>query len=307
MVHHVGVGDGQYHTGVVAARWLSGRSEPAIEPVLQIDHIRRAVHRHLGIHSMVCRERYHAAQRFQLAQVAVHHGVEVVRAARAGRELVLDVVGGGEVHYIGPVLVHQLHAGRENKLGQVRAVDAGHGFADQAEHIGDAIDLLRNLVRLFGREADAAHLVAQQRPQFVLGRDHGDRLAGVGQRGQKGRRAQPFGVVHHHLGAAGGVEQVVAADAMHAGWHAGHDGQVVGVGEAGYHAFRDQTGAVGQGLFEPGHMAGRDGLGQIIGLATVHANHHGWLRWQLVAALVHVQHGRFLSCQAVDGPPSARG
>ena len=91
------------------------------------------------------------------------------------------------------------------------------------------------------------------------------------------RRAQPLRVVHHHLGAAGDVEQVVAADAVHRRRRAGHDRQVVRVGEARHHAVGDQRRALGQRALQPRHVAGGHGLGEVVGLAAVDADDHGGL------------------------------
>ena len=284
VVHHIGVGDGQDDSG-------GGGTQPGVEPVLQVDHIRLAVHAHLGVHAVVSGEGDHAAHCVKLSQVAVHHGVEGVGAGGAGRVLVLDVVGGGQVHHIGAALLHQLDAGGKDKLGQVGAVDAGQGLAHQRQHVVDTVVFDRGLVGFFGREADASHLVPEQGAQFVLGCHHRQRQAGIGQCRQQGGRAQPFGVIHHDLHVVGHVVQVVAANAMHAGWHAGHDGQVVGVGEGGHHAVGHQRGTVGQRSLQPGHLAICYSLGQVVGLAPVDADHHGGRAWQLVGSAVDMDGG----------------
>jgi hypothetical protein len=66
VVHHVGIGDRQDHARDAGA-------QPAVEPVLQVDHVGRAVHAHLGVHAVVGRQRDHAAQASSSLQVAVHH------------------------------------------------------------------------------------------------------------------------------------------------------------------------------------------------------------------------------------------
>ena len=53
---------------------------------------------------------------------------------------------------------------------------------------------------------------------------------------KQSRYAQELGIVHHHFGIAGGVVEVVTTDTVYARWHAGDNGQVVGIGEAGNHA-----------------------------------------------------------------------
>ncbi len=59
------------------------------------------------------------------------------------------------------------------------------------------------------------------------------RMPAVGHRRENRRRAQPLRIVHHHFGVRFDVEQVVAADAMHGGWSAGDDRQVVGLVKLG--------------------------------------------------------------------------
>src|SRR3546814_8488594 len=67
----------------------------------------------------------------------VHHGVEVVGAVAARRVLVLDVVGGGEVHEVGPHGLHQLHARREDEFRQVGGIDARQRLAGQRQQSVD--------------------------------------------------------------------------------------------------------------------------------------------------------------------------
>ena len=163
VVHHVGVGNGQDHAGLSTGRFLPGLgAQPAVKPVLQVDHLRRAVHGHFGVHAMVGGNGNHAAQLLQLRQVAVHHGVKTVGPRSARRVFVLHVVGGAEVHQVRAAGFHQRHTGGKYKLGQVGAVDTGQGLAYQTQHFVDAIHSQRHLVGLFGRKTDAFHLVAQQ-------------------------------------------------------------------------------------------------------------------------------------------------
>ena len=94
----------------------------------------------------------------------------------------------------------------------------------------------------------------------------------------------------------GDVEQVVAADAVHRRRHAGHDRQVVRVGEARDHAVGDQHRAGGEHLLQPRHVAVRDRLGDVVGLAAVDADDDGGLVGQAVAAAVDVRSSRCLLC-----------
>ena len=47
----------------------------------------------------------------------------------------------------------------------------------------------------------------EQRAQLVLGGDHGDLRAGIGERGEDGAGAQILRVVHHHFGAGVSVSK----------------------------------------------------------------------------------------------------
>ncbi len=58
----------------------------------------------------------------------------------------LDIVGGGQVHDVGPVAPHDLHPGLENKFGQFGAVDRRDFHAHHVEHVFDAVFLQAGLV-----------------------------------------------------------------------------------------------------------------------------------------------------------------
>ena len=115
------------------------------------------------------------------------------------------------------------------------------------------------------------------------------------------RRAQPLRVVHHHLGARGDVEQVVAADAVHRRRHAGDDRQVVRVGEARDHAVGGEHRAGGEHLLHPRRVAVRHRLGDVVGLAAVDADDDGGLVGQAVAAAVDVRSSGRLLCGRLGG------
>jgi len=200
--------------------------------------------------------------------------------------LVLDVVRGAQVHHVRATGLHELHAGGEDELRQARAVDVRHAHAHQVQHASDAVVGLGHGIGLFGGKTDALHALAQQAAQLVLGRHHGAALTRAGQRREDGGCAQPLRIVHHHLGAGSGVEQVVAADAVHAGRRARDDAQVVGIGEGGHHAVGDECGAFGQHARHPGHVAAKGGLGQVIGLAAVHTDDDDRGLGQPIAAAV---------------------
>jgi len=64
------------------------------------------------------------------------------------------------------------------------------------------------------------------------------------------------------------------ADAVDGGRRAGHDGDVVWIRERGDHGVDDSRRAAGERGRKPGHRAGLDGSGDIVGLAAVHADDH---------------------------------
>ena len=83
-------------TGVLAALWLNERS-------LTVSKLVGIV---LGFHAMIRGYRQHCSQLVHARKVAIHHIVERVCGIRTRCMLVLDVVGGGEIH---DVRVHGLH------------------------------------------------------------------------------------------------------------------------------------------------------------------------------------------------------
>ena len=95
-----------------------------------------------------------------------------------------------------------------------------------------------------------------------------------------------FGIVHHHLFPAVGIEEVVAADAVLGRRPAGDDREVVRVGEGRHDAVGQKVRALGQHLAEPRRAAGLDGALDVAGLRAVDADHDGGLARQAVAAAV---------------------
>ncbi len=85
--------------------------------------------------------------------------------------------------------------------------------------------------------------MAEELAQLVLRRDHGHLGAGRGECRQDGADPQVTRVIHHDFLAALRIEEVIAADPMHGRRHTGHDGQIVGIGEARHDAVGDETGA----------------------------------------------------------------
>ena len=281
VVHHIGVGNGQQHAGAFMAQSL-------VQRILQECHLRAAQRIGLGVHAVVGGDTDHRTHGVQLAQVAIHHGVEGIGIGRARRVLVLHIVGGGQIHQIRPLAAHQHHASGKHEFRQVGAIDRRQRQAHLRQHIGDAVRFQAGLVCMLCRKADAFELVAQQGAQLVLGGYHGHFQALPGHGGQHRGGAQIAGIVHQHFGVLLGVVEVVAANAMHAGWCAGDDGQVVGVGEGGHHAVAREHCAFGLQAFEEGGHAGLHGLVDVFLLAAVNADDHDRGPGQLVAALVDV-------------------
>jgi hypothetical protein len=111
-MHHVGVRDRQDHARDALA-------EPLVGQILQVDHVRFAVFQMLVVHAVVGGEHQHGAGRIELADVAVHHGVERVRHLGARRGLVLHVVGGREIHQVRPLALEDRDAGRHHEFGEI--------------------------------------------------------------------------------------------------------------------------------------------------------------------------------------------
>ena len=83
---HVGIGNRQDDAGPAGA-------ELAIQFVLEVDHVRRAIRPRLVVHAMVGGDADDGSQRRQTPERIVQPRVEIVDLRRAGRVLVLDVVG----------------------------------------------------------------------------------------------------------------------------------------------------------------------------------------------------------------------
>ena len=229
--------------------------------------------------------------RIELGHVAVHHGVEVVGDRRAGRVLVLDVVGGREIHDLRPVALHQLDAGGEHELRQAGAVDVRHVHADQGV---DVLDAVLGQGRLVGfLRGEAAGLAGAQlqplprRPRSLsLAVMTAMRQPARWKAGNSVSTRRNFGSFIITSLPAVGIEEVVAANAVHGGRLAGDDGEVVGVGEAGHDAVGQQAGALRQHLAEPRRAAGLDGALDVAGLRAVDADHDDGLLGQAIAAAV---------------------
>ena len=121
-------------------RMTRAASDPASRRARFADRRRRAV---LGVvlwlHAVVGGQRERGATRIELAQDNRPSSVESVRHRRAGRVLVLDVVGGREIHDVGPIGFEQLDAGGKDELAQLGAVDRRQRHADEVEHVVDAV------------------------------------------------------------------------------------------------------------------------------------------------------------------------
>src|SRR5690606_1805297 len=219
VVRGVGVGGGQHHPG-------GARAVPVVQQALRVDHVGFAVGVGLAVHAVVGGDHQHRAQFVDPPEVAVQHGVEVVGDRGAGGVLVLDVVGQRDVGEVGAVALQDLGAGGHRELAQPGAVHLGQVHADQVQDVLDAVVGEGGGVGLLRGEAHAAaaQAPAEQAAQLVLGGDHRDRAAGLGEGGEQGGGAQQPRVVHHHLFAAVRVVEVVSADPVHRGRDAGGDG-----------------------------------------------------------------------------------
>ena len=150
----------------------------------------------------------------------------------------------------------------------------------------------RRLVRLLRREAAGLarrqlEALAQQAAQLVLGGDHGDAAAGALERREQRLDPQELRASFIITSLPDfGIEEVVAADAMHLGRPAGDDREVVGIGEGRHHAVGDQAGALCQHPGEPRRAAGLDGALDVAGLRAVDADHDGRPPRQTIAAAV---------------------
>ena len=284
VMHHVRIGDRQDD----ARRALA---EPLVGQRLQVDDVRLLVRQMLVVHAVIGGEHQHGAGRVELADIAVHHRVERIREVRAGRRLVLHVVGGREIHQVGALALEDRDAGRHDEFGQVGRIDLGQRLADARQQVADAVVLHRRLVGLLGRERDGAagghvEVLAEHRAQLVLGGDDRDLGAGVVERLHDGRRAQEARVVHHHFLARRAVVEVVAGNAVHRRRTAGDDRHVVRVGEARHRGERGEVRAV---LHQPREIRREAGLDRALDVARLRAveadDHRRRLREAIVAAV----------------------
>ena len=216
----------------------------------------------------------------KLAQVCVHHRVEGIGANRARRIFVLHVIGGRQIHEIGPHAAQQFDTGGEDELRQFGRIDIGYAHADQPTDIGDAVfgevHLAGSLRREGHRRTIEEQALAEQQAELVLRRDHGDARPLFLEGFENRRRPQPFRVVHHRLLAGGRIDEIIAADAVDSGRLAGSDRQVVGIGEARDHRMAPQVGTLGDDAPEVRHQSGRHRHFHIGGLAAIATDDDEW-------------------------------
>ena len=280
VMNHIGVGDRQDHPG-------PRRAEPVIQQLLQVNHPRPAGLVMFRVHAVIGGQRDGAAECVELGPVAVHHGVEGVRIVGARRVLVLNIVGCREIGDVRAPTLHQGNTSGEYELAEIGAVDRGQRPAGHPEHVLDAIVIEGRLIRLFRRKTDSPQFVAEQPAQLVLGGDHGDPGAGVGEGGENGAAAQHRRIVHHHLGVGLPIVEIVSGDTVNSGWHPGDDRQVVRIGEARHDAVGDSVDAAGARPGEPGHRPGGDRGIHVVGLGAIDADHHQGRSRPCIAASVH--------------------
>ena len=230
----------------------------------------------LVLHAVVGDDDDDGAAGVEFAQILVHHGVEAVGAFRARRIFVLHVVGGGEIHEVRLHAGEQLDARGEDEFRELRRIDVRHAHAGEAAGIRDAVVLHVHLVGLLGGEGDRRAVedeaLAEEQAELVLGRHHGDLGTRLLEGFEDGGGAEPLGIVHHRLLAGGGIDEVVAADAVDGGRAAGDDREVVGVGEARDHRVAPAVLALGDDALEVRHQALLHGDFHVGGLAAVTAD-----------------------------------
>ena len=111
---------------------------------------------------MVGRQHDRGVQRIEPSEIAVEHRGEFIGSRRAGGGLVLDVVGGRQVHDVRTLPLEQRNAGGEDELGERSTVDGRHLHAGERQGVADTIVDQGDFCGLFRREADALQLVAEE-------------------------------------------------------------------------------------------------------------------------------------------------
>ena len=278
----VGVRDGQNHT--------KARPELFAQFGFEVNHVGRAVGSLLRVHAVVRGNAHNRSQFQQTAQRAVDVRVKLDGLGRAGRVSVLHVVGRGEVKEVGHPVFQKRDTGLENKQARLRTVDGRRGLADEFFDIVDPVRLHLRLVRLLGREGDAAgraclgrtrgegghalsHKASRKNiPELLLGREDGDLAPGTRGGGKDRFGAQVPGRVHHHFPGGGGVVEEISADSMDRRGRAGDDRGIVDVGEGRHRGARQPAIAVHTDALEVRHPAPRQRRVEIFIGRTVEAN-----------------------------------
>ena len=205
--------------------------------------------------------------------------------------LVLDVIGEREVHHVGALALEEGQARRQHVLGELGAVDVGHGHRHQVGHALDAVLGLAHLRGLLRGKADAVHAVPEQPPELVLGGDDHGPGAGPRQLGEQRRAAQELRVVHHDLSRAGGVVEVVAGDPVDRRRDPGHDREIVRIGEARHHAAGERGEARSPETGDGRAPAGSDGRIEVRRLGAVDADDDDRIAWTTVGAAIDGDRG----------------
>ena len=112
MMNNIGVGDRQNDTRRRCAK-------PVIKKVLDIDHGRIAFIVMFRLHAVIRCQDDGRTKVVKLAKIAIDHGMEIQRPLFLRREFVLDVIGGRQIHHIGPPFGQQFHAGGKDEFGQL--------------------------------------------------------------------------------------------------------------------------------------------------------------------------------------------
>ena len=195
---------------------------------------------------MVGGQRDHAAHRVELAEVAVHHPVERVGAvACRARACAARSRWSTGTSRPGACRVASARRRRRTRTRTApRCRPTGSGMPTSSSTPAMPCSSSRRLVGLLGREADARSCrwpSSLRSLSFAVTTATGC-PASASAASMVGARSHFGSFIITSVLVAVSI-QVVAADAVHRGRRAGHDRQVVRVGEARDHAVGDQRGA----------------------------------------------------------------
>ena len=178
----------------------------------------------------------------------------------------LDVIRERQVQQIGLPALEQRNSGIEHEQRQVRRIHIRPRASDHRLDLGAGA---------FGRKADAGEISPEQLAQFVFRRDCRGPDAGAGHQCEDRLAAHQFVVGHHDLAAGFAIEAVIAGDAVHRRRRAGHDRDIVRVGEGRHDSIGGAEKAVAAERADRRKDAVRDAALEVFGIAPVDADDHG--------------------------------